>query len=44
MYAAASRDTLTDFARIMILLRGYRSKSSICYVRPEDADKPKARK
>ena len=41
VYAAASRDTPTAFARVMILPRSCHGKSSIRYVRPEDADKPK---
>lgn len=41
VYAAASRDTPSAFARVMILPRSCHGKSSIRYVRPEDADKPK---
>ncbi len=41
VYAAASRDTPTAFVRVMILPRSCHGKSSIRYVRPEDADKPK---
>ena len=44
VYAAASRDTPTGFARVMILPRTCLGKSSIRYVRPEDADKPKSQK
>ena len=41
VYAAASPDTPSAFARVMILPRSCQGKSSIRYVRPEDADKPK---
>ena len=41
VYAAASRDTPTAFVRVMILPRACHGKSSIRYMRPEDADKPK---
>ena len=41
VYAAASLDTPTAFARVMILPRSCHGKSSIRYVRPDDADKPK---
>ena len=41
VYAAASPDTPSAFARVMILPRSCHGKSSIRYVRPEDADKPK---
>lgn len=41
VYAAASRDTPTAFVRVMILPRSCHGKSSIRYVRPEDADQPK---
>ena len=44
VYAAASRDTPTGFARVMILPRTCLGKSSIRYVRPEDADQPKSQK
>ena len=44
VYAAASRETPTGFARVMILPRTCHGKSSIRYVRPEDADKPKSQK
>ena len=44
MYAAASRESATGFARVMILPRACHGKSSIRYVRPEDADKPKSQK
>jgi hypothetical protein len=39
--ALASPTALTAFARVMILPRELKGKSSIRYVRPEDADKPK---
>jgi len=39
--ALASKKEPTAFARVMILPRELRGKSSIRYVRPEDADKPK---
>jgi len=39
--AYASKNELTAFVRVMILPREVRGKSSIRYVRPEDADKPK---
>ena len=39
--ALASRSELTAFVRVMILPREIKGKSSIRYVRPEDADKPK---
>ena len=42
MYAAASREGPSAFARVMILPRSCHGKSSIRYVRPEDADKPKS--
>ncbi len=41
VYAAASREAATAFVRVMILPRSCYGKSSIRYVRPEDADKPK---
>ena len=41
VYAAASRESATAFVRVMILPRSCHGKSSIRYVRPEDADKPK---
>ena len=44
VYAAASGETPTGFARVMILPRTCHGKSSIRYVRPEDADKPKSQK
>ncbi len=44
VYAAASPDTPTAFVRVMILPRTCHGKSSIRYVRPEDADKPKLQK
>lgn len=39
--ATASRAGPTAFVRVMILPRELRGKSSIRYVKPEDADKPK---
>ena len=42
VYAAASSDTPSAFARVMILPRSCHGKSSIRYVRPEDVDKPKS--
>lgn len=39
--AVASRTELTGFTRVMILPRELKGKSSIRYVKPEDADKPK---
>lgn len=39
--ALASRTEPTAFARVMILPRELRGKSSIRYVKPEDADKPR---
>jgi quercetin dioxygenase-like cupin family protein len=39
--AHASKTTLTAFARVMVLPRELKGKSSIRYVKPEDADKPK---
>lgn len=39
--ALASETTPTAFARVMVLPREIRGRSSIRYVRPEDADKPK---
>jgi quercetin dioxygenase-like cupin family protein len=39
--ALASKTALTAFARVMILPRELKGKSSIRYVKPEDADKPK---
>ncbi len=39
--ALASKSAPTAFARVMILPLELRGKSSIRYVRPEDADKPK---
>lgn len=44
VYAAASRETASGFARVMVLPRACQGKSSIRYVRPEDADKPKSQK
>jgi hypothetical protein len=39
--ALASKTERTAFARVMILPRELKGKSSIRYLRPEDADKPK---
>jgi hypothetical protein len=39
--ARASTIELTAFVRVMILPREIRGRSSIRYVRPEDADQPK---
>jgi quercetin dioxygenase-like cupin family protein len=39
--ATASKTVATAFVRVMILPRELRGKSSIRYVKPEDADKPK---
>jgi hypothetical protein len=39
--ALASKTELTAFVRVMILPRELKGKSSIRYVKPEDADKPK---
>lgn len=39
--ATAAKSVPTAFARVMILPRELRGKSSIRYVRPEDADKPR---
>jgi hypothetical protein len=39
--ARASETELTAFVRVMILPRELKGRSSIRYVRPEDADKPK---
>jgi hypothetical protein len=39
--ATASKTEPTAFARVMILPRDVQGKSSIRYLRPEDADKPK---
>ena len=39
--ASASATDPTSFVRAMILPRSYRGRSSIRYVKPEDADKPK---
>lgn len=42
VYAAASDSHETAFVRVLVLPRELLGKSSIRYVRPEDADKPKA--
>jgi quercetin dioxygenase-like cupin family protein len=39
--ALASKSELTSFVRVMILPRELKGKSSIRYVKPEDADKPR---
>jgi hypothetical protein len=39
--AMASKTDPTNFVRVMILPRELRGKSSIRYVKPEDANKPK---
>jgi quercetin dioxygenase-like cupin family protein len=44
VYAAASPEGPTAFARVMVLPRTCHGKSSIRYVRPEDADRPKTQK
>ena len=44
VYAAACPDARTAFARVTKLPRTCHDKSSIRYVRPGDADKPKSRK
>ena len=41
IYAQASEEVLTSFIRAMVLPRSYRGKSSITYVKAEEADKPK---
>jgi quercetin dioxygenase-like cupin family protein len=41
VFAHASDREATSFARVMILPRELKGKSSIRYVRPEDQDKPK---
>jgi quercetin dioxygenase-like cupin family protein len=42
--AMASASEITGFARVMILPRALKGRSSISYVKPEDADKPKTQK
>lgn len=42
--ATASSRELTGFARVMILPLDLKGRSSISYVKPEDADKPKSQK
>ena len=42
VYAAASAHEATAFARVMILPAALRGQSSILYVRPEDASRPKS--
>jgi hypothetical protein len=44
VYAAASKNEASAFARVMILPRGLLGKSSISYVNAEDLDKPKSQK
>jgi len=39
--ALASETEATSFVRVMVLPRDYQGRSSIRYVRPEDASKPK---
>ena len=41
VYAAASHTEPAAFVRVMILPRSLKGQSSICYVKPEDQDKPK---
>jgi len=41
IYAQASDAELTSFVRSMVLPREYKGRTSITYVKPEDADKPK---
>ena len=41
VYAKASEVYLSSFVRVMIVPEQYKGKSTITYVRPEDADKPK---
>ena len=41
IYAQASEEVLTSFIRAMVLPRSYQGKSSITYVKAEEADKPK---
>ena len=41
IYAQASDTELTSFVRSMVLPREYKGRTSITYVKPEDADKPK---
>ena len=41
IYAQASQADLTSFVRSMVLPRDYKGRTSITYVKPEDADKPK---
>lgn len=42
--ATASSRELTGFARVMILPLDFKGRSSISYLNPEDADKPKSQK
>ena len=42
VYAKASEVYLSSFVRVMIVPEAYKGKSTITYVRPEDADKPKS--
>lgn len=41
IFAQASDTELTSFVRSMVLPRSYKGTTSITYVKPEDADKPK---
>lgn len=42
VYAKASDRHLSSFVRVMIIPAEYRGRSTITYVRPEDAEKPKS--
>ena len=42
VYAKASERHLSSFVRVMIIPAEYRGRSTITYVRPEDAAKPKS--
>ncbi len=42
VYAKASERHLSSFVRVMIIPAEYRGRSTITYVRPEDAQKPKS--
>ena len=42
VYAKASDKYLSSFVRVMIIPAEYRGRSTITYVRPEDAQKPKS--
>ena len=41
IFAQASSTELTSFVRSMVLPRDYQGRTSITYVKPEDAEKPK---